>query len=98
MKCRAASLDWLRYLTLFSALVILTGCSADWPAYRHNILRTAAQLNQSALSDPQKVSTLHIGWTFPPPGLPGVAPTAFRSSPVVYNGVVFLGNSNGYFY
>jgi len=42
-----------------------SGCSADWPAYRHNPLRTGAQLNHGPLTDPAKVQTLHVGWTFP---------------------------------
>ncbi len=79
----------------------LSGCSADWPAFRHNILRTGAQLNSGPLTDPAKVSQpWTTGWTFPASA--GVTlnpmPGAFRAGPVVYKGVVYIGNSNGYFY
>lgn len=76
---------------------VFWGCSADWPAFRHNLLRTGAQLNNSSLTDPTKVPTLHVGWTFPiaaitpPPG-------PFRAAPIVYKGVIYIGNSNGHLY
>lgn len=78
----------------------VAGCSADWPSFRHNALRTAAQLNHGPLTDPQKVQSLAPQWKFPDAA--GVtlnpAPGPFRASPVVYNGVVYIGNSNGYLY
>jgi len=80
----------------------LVGCSADWPAFRHNVLRTAAQLNNGPLTDPQKVQSLNVQWTFPAPACVGVGlnppPGPFRASPVVYNNLVYIGNSNGYLY
>jgi len=81
---------------IFPGLVVISGCSADWPAYRHNPLRTAAQLNHGPLTDPAKVSTLSVGWTFPGAQMAGVG--AFRAGPIVYKGVVYIGNSNGRFY
>ena len=86
---------WLLFsVTQFSA------CSADWPAFGQNPLRSAAQLNHSSLADPTKVSTLAVQWTFP--NAAGVAltppPGPFRAGPIVYNGVVYIGNSNGHFY
>lgn len=81
----------------FAALLGLCGCSADWPAFRHNALRTGAQLNHGPLTDPAKVPTLSVGWTFPvAPVTP--APGPFRAGPIVYKGVVYIGNSNGRFY
>jgi len=71
----------------------LQGCSKDWPAFRHNILRSGNQLNNSRLADPAKVSTLQIRWTFQPPNA-----GRFRASPVVSKGQVYIGNGNGYFY
>src|SRR5712692_5177977 len=71
----------------------LQGCSKEWPAFRHNSLRTGNQLNNSKLADPAKVPTLQIRWTFQPPSAGG-----FRASPIVYDGRVYIGNGNGYFY
>src|SRR5262249_17036760 len=41
------------------------------------------------------VSTLHTGWPSP---FHASGATRFTSSPVVYNGKVYIGNSNGFFY
>ena len=75
----------------------LTGCSSDWPAFRHNTLRSGNQVNHGPLTDPAKVAGLTIGWTFPV-GAVTPAPGPFRAGPVVYDGVVYAGNSNGYLY
>lgn len=78
-------------------VLAIAGCSADWPAYRHNPLRTGAQLNNGPLTDPAKVQTLHVGWTFPTaPISPSLG--SFRAGPVVYKGTVYIGNSNGRLY
>lgn len=75
----------------------MAGCSADWPAFRHNPLRTGGQLNHGPLTDPAKVPTLHIAWTFPVSAVtPNPGP--FRAGPIEYKGVVYVGNSNGRLY
>jgi outer membrane protein assembly factor BamB len=79
------------------AVLALSGCSSDWPAFRQNLLRSGGQLNNSPLANPAKVAGLTIGWTFPV-GAVNPAPGPFRAGPVVYKGVVYIGNSNGYFY
>lgn len=85
---------------LILAVIVMSSCSADWPAFRHNPLRTGAQLNHGPLTDPAKVATLAPGWTFPDSA--GVVlnppPGPFRASPIVVKNVVYIGNSNGYFY
>jgi outer membrane protein assembly factor BamB len=92
MKCRLLSL-----IAPVVCVLTLTGCSADWPAFRQNILRSGGQLNNGPLTNPAKVAGLAIGWTFPV-GTVSPAPAAFRAGPIVYKGVVYIGNSNGYFY
>ncbi len=84
----------LSSVTLLLA-VGLTGCSKDWPAYRHNTLRTAAQSEITATSDPAQVPNLAVQWTFT---VPGAGAKAFRASPIVYQGKVYIGNQNGFFY
>jgi len=84
---------WLTVALLVVA-VTMVGCSRDWPAFRHNFLRTAQQGTSSVLSDPSQVPNLAVRWTYPPTG----ALSPFRASPIVYNGRVFIGNSNGRMY
>ena len=81
---------FLIYLAVMGAL---QGCSKDWPAFRHNVLRTANQLHNSRLADPAKVATLAVVWNFQPPSASG-----FRASPIVYKKRVYIGNGNGFFY
>lgn len=85
----------LRRGIVLALVVLLASCASDWPAFRHNALRTGGQLNASALSNPSVVPGLHIatGWPFQPAGA-----QAFRASPMVYQGRVFIGNANGRFY
>ncbi len=75
------------------AVLAATSCTTDWPAFRHNLLRNAHQPNSSDLSDPSKVSSLHVAWQFSPSGA-----KAFRASPIVYKGKVYIGNGNGRLY
>jgi outer membrane protein assembly factor BamB len=98
MKSRSLSLSC--FLAIWIA-VSLSACSADWPAFRHDILRSGEQVNNGPLTDPAKVAGVWTtGWTFPASA--GVtlspAPGGFHAGPVVYKGTVYIGNSNGYFY
>ncbi|MEO0423993.1 MAG: PQQ-binding-like beta-propeller repeat protein, partial [Pseudomonadota bacterium] len=68
-------------------------CSGDWPAFRHNAMRSANQTQVSALSDPYQVKKLNRAWEFDPP-----EGRAFRASPVVHGDMVYIGNGNGRFY
>ncbi len=68
-------------------------CSADWPAFRHNALRTARQVMPSSLSDPYKVKTLEVKWNV---GAPDGG--RFRASPIVHGGMLYIGSSNGHLF
>jgi len=71
-----------------------SGPTSSWLNWRSDQFRSATQLFETTLNDPNTVSTLHVAWTFTSPG-----PEGFRASPVVYNdGTVYIGGSNGYFY
>lgn len=100
MHDHASRIHALATVFVLAVTVLLSSCSPDWPAFRHNILRTGAQLNHGPLTDPAKVQGLHVAWTFPASaGVPVTpAPVAFRASPVVYNNMIYIGNGNGYFY
>lgn len=86
-----------QWILCVAAAVFVAGCSTDWPAFRHNSLRTAAQLNKSDLSNPAKVPSLAVKWRFPKVGDPDLG-GGFRASPVIWKGRVFIGNGNGRFY
>jgi outer membrane protein assembly factor BamB len=68
-------------------------CSRDWPAFRHNSMRNAQQTKASGLSDPFRVRTLKVKWSWQPSQA-----AAFRASPIVWNGRVYIGNGNGRLY
>jgi outer membrane protein assembly factor BamB len=69
-------------------------CAADWPAFRHNALRSGAQAVDSLLADPYAVKKLQVVWRFPATGSVG----PFRASPVVSRDRVFIGSSDGRLY
>jgi hypothetical protein len=71
-------------------------CSGDWPAFRHSGWRDGQQTMPSALTDPDEVRKLKQVWTFTAPA--AVMPIAFRASPIVFQGRVFVGNGNGRLY
>jgi len=48
----------------FAALLALANAQ-DWPTFRHDNARTGTQPAASDLSDPKKVPSLSIKWTFP---------------------------------
>lgn len=71
-----------------------SACSSEWPAFRHNALRSGSQPIASALSNPNLVKKLQVRWRFPATG--NVGP--FRASPVVHGGRVFVGSGDGHLY
>ena len=79
-----------------AAALALAACAGpnDWPNYRYVLFRNANQPTATALSDPTKVPTLAVRWTFPATGTAGT----FKASPIVVNGTVFIGSMAGYFY
>ena len=86
----------LRASAATALAVTFAACTTDWPAFRYNSLRTAVQVNASALSNPAKVPALAVKWRFPKVGDPDIG--GFRASPVVWKGRVFIGNGNGRLY
>src|SRR4029453_16318470 len=95
--------DLLRPLTLsigISLLICLSGCGKEkeWHSFHYDSARTSSQPNKTDLSDPAKVPSLAVKWTFtPPPPGPG-GNSGFRASPVVDDNIVYIGNGNGFFY
>jgi hypothetical protein len=89
------------FTLIFCFLFAVSGAKAaqdDWFTYRHDSARTGAQPIASDLSDPAKISGLHVVAKFPPDGSPLTIPGGFAAAPIVVNGTVFIGDVNGYFY
>jgi outer membrane protein assembly factor BamB len=88
-----------KFLTIFAASILTLGLSScaspDWPAYRYTGLRQGYQPAATPLSNPAKVPTLAVRWTFTPPNGEG---GAFYASPIVVSNRVFIGSSSGYLY
>jgi outer membrane protein assembly factor BamB len=85
---------WIAALMLCSAVRVAAAQAQEWYAYRHDTLRTGVQPFASSLSDPTKVRTLKVKWSFPANGAVG----GFKASPIVVKDTVFIGSEDGYFY
>ena len=72
--------------------------STDWPTYLFSARHTSR--SASAAIMPSNVATLHKAWTFTSPGptMPGQPSGGFIASPIVSNGVVYIGANTGVFY
>jgi outer membrane protein assembly factor BamB len=68
-------------------------CSGDWPAFRHNGLRTARQTKASPLGDPYAVKRLQTIWSL---GAPDGG--SFTASPVVFNNRLYIGTDRGHLF
>jgi outer membrane protein assembly factor BamB len=77
------------------AALMSAGRAQEWPTFRHDNQRTGMQPVASNLSNPAEIGQLAIKWSFP---TTAAGLDAFRASPIVVNGTVFIGNDNGYFY
>jgi outer membrane protein assembly factor BamB len=89
----------IRIAVLVSLVICFVGCrEQEWPEFRYDAMRTASQPNSTVLSDPARVPSLAVRWTWsaPPPGAGGQA--GFRASPVINDKILYIGNGNGYFY
>jgi len=89
-------LGWIARLILCNPVLMAAAhAQVDWQTYRHDSARAGMQPFASDLSNPAKVGTLGVGWSFPPTSN-GVG--AFLASPIVVNDMVFIGSQDGYFY
>ena len=72
--------------------------STDWPAYEHGSYHRSTSYGDPAIT-PANAATLHAAWTFTAgrstaTGAPG---PSFDASPVVANGVAYIGSRSGIF-
>lgn len=93
MNRRHIVLSLASFAVAFFAVLYVSACES-WESFRYDQARTAYQPYKDALSDPARISSLHVVWQFHPPGVAG-----FRASPIVpFNGMVYIGNGNGRLY
>jgi outer membrane protein assembly factor BamB len=64
---------------------------ANWPQYLYSPDHLSANAAATAVT-PANAASLTRAWQFSP------AQSGFLSSPVVYNGVIYIGSKSGYFY
>jgi outer membrane protein assembly factor BamB len=69
----------------------------NWPQYLYSPGHTSD--NQAATTiTPANAALVKPVWKFSPPASPVTGQAGFYSSPTVYNGVIYIGSRNGYFY
>jgi polyvinyl alcohol dehydrogenase (cytochrome) len=68
----------------------------NWTQYLYSLGHTSDNQAATAIT-PANAAHLKLLWTFAPPP-PSSALAGFLSSPTVYNGVIYIGARNGYFY
>ena len=69
----------------------------NWPQYLYSPEHTSDNLAATAIT-PANASSLKLLWAFAPPASPVTGLSGFYSGPTTYNGVIYVGGRNGYFY
>src|SRR5215472_12870884 len=73
------------------------GPAADWPAFLHDSTHTSFNAAATSIT-PTNLSNLQPVWRFLVPVSPNKGSVNLWSSPVVSNGVVYIGAEDGYFF
>ena len=63
----------------------------NWPQYLYSPAHSSANMAATTIT-PANAASLTLAWQFSP------ATSGFLSSPVVYNGVIYIGSKSGFFY
>lgn len=69
----------------------------NWPGYLYSSSHSSDNLSATSIT-PANAAQLKVAWKFVPPIGPVGALRGFLSSPTVYDGVIYIGARNGYFY
>jgi outer membrane protein assembly factor BamB len=70
---------------------------ANWSEYLYSLSHTSDNLAATTIT-PGNAADLKAAWTFHPSAAPVAGLGGFFSSPTVYDGVIYIGARNGYFY
>jgi hypothetical protein len=77
-----------------ATVAVAQDVAGEWVMFRGGMERQGVQqptASLAAFADPTKVQTLGVAWWF-------VGPAPFVASPVVYNGLVYIGDTSGEFW
>lgn len=69
----------------------------NWPEYLYSNNHSSDNAVATAITT-LNAPGLHLAWKYDPPPGPLAGLKGFQASPVIYNGVVYIGAKNGYFY
>src|SRR5262249_58221117 len=69
----------------------------DWPQYLYSPGHASANTAAKVIT-PANAAGLALAWKFVPDKAPVAGLMGFLSSPTVYNGVIYIGAENGYFF
>jgi outer membrane protein assembly factor BamB len=70
---------------------------ANWAQYLYSPGHTSDNQAATAIT-PANAALVKSVWKFSPPASPTTGQAGFYSSPTVYDGVIYIGSRNGYFY
>src|SRR5580700_387844 len=71
--------------------------SSDWPAYLHDTGHTSGNAAATSIT-PGNLGNLQPVWRWVVPAAPNSGSTTLLASPVVSDGVAYIGADDGYFY
>jgi outer membrane protein assembly factor BamB len=69
----------------------------NWPEYLYSLSHASDNTAATTIT-PGNAADLEAAWTFHPKAAPATKLGGFFSSPTVYDGVIYIGARNGYFY
>lgn len=69
----------------------------NWPKYLYSLRHSSDNKFATSIT-PANAAQLKLAWKFTPSAGPASGLNGFFSSPTVYNGVIYIGARNGYFY
>src|SRR5499427_6129567 len=90
----SAGIAWVLATGLLGATGAGGATFTNWPQYLYSPGHTSANTVANVIT-PANAASLKLAWNFVPKGSGLVG---FLSSPTVYNGVIYIGARNGYFY
>lgn len=92
------------FLSIAAALITgLTGpvsagaTFVNWPQYLYSGKHTSDNVAATVIT-PANAAHLRLLWAFAPPASPVTGLSGFYSGPTTYNGVIYIGGRDGYFY
>jgi outer membrane protein assembly factor BamB len=93
----AAGISGMLLASMMGAASASGQAYVNWPRYLYSNGHSSDNTAAAAIT-PANAANLSLAWKFVPPGAPIKGLGGFLSSPTVYDGVIYIGARNGYFY